>query len=326
MPDRDLPGALTPEALARQQEMFANRLRRNHRRLHSAMEQASIGAYRLFDRDIPEIRAVVDRYEDQLVVAEYSRSQTETVDDWVGAMADAAAEALELPRHHVRAKSRHTGRGVRYDAPGSGRGREFPVRERDLRFLVDLDAHLDTGLFADHRETRARVRAEAEGRRVLNLFAYTGSFSCAAARGGAAAVTTVDLSNTYLAWARRNLELNGLMGPSQELVRRDAVAYLEHARRRRRQWDLCVVDPPSFSTRGGVGSFDVRRDHVQLLRAVLDVTAPGGVVYFSTNHQRFGPRLDELADETAEIVEITEQTVPPDFRNRGVHRCWRIVR
>ncbi len=190
------------------------------------------------------------------------------------------------------------------------------MREGDLRFLVNLDDYIDTGLFADHRETRARVRAEARGQRFLNLFAYTGSFTCAAALGGAAESTSVDASQTYLDWARDNLAENGLAqsdGPAHALVRADVATFLRNAGSRR--FTLCVLDPPSWSDRET--SFDVQRDHRALIDRTLALLEPGGVLWFSTNHQRFLPRLDGLRF-------TEEQTVPEDYRNRAAHRAFRI--
>ena len=293
-------------------EMLANRVRTSFRRLHPRFEQRRIGAFRLYDRDIPEIRAAIDWYEGHLVVAEYAREQTERV-PWLAAMADAAAKALGVAPSHLHLKKRRTGetysRLARTD-------RRMAVREGDLRFLVNLDDYIDTGLFPDHRETRARVRAEASGRSLLNLFAYTGSFTCAAARGGAADTTSVDASQTYLDWARDNLAENGLGGGRHALVRADVRKFLRGANRRR--WSLCVLDPPTRSDHGGE-SFDVQRDHRALVEETLAVLEPGGILWFSTNHQRFQPRLDGLRF-------TEEDTVPEDYRNRTVHRAFRIAR
>jgi 23S rRNA (cytosine1962-C5)-methyltransferase len=187
------------------------------------------------------------------------------------------------------------------------------VRENDLRFLVNLDDYIDTGLFADHRETRARVRAEARGAKFLNLFAYTGSFTCAAAAGGAVQTTSVDASQTYLDWAAANLELNGHSG---ELVRSGVDEFLRSAGERR--WTLCVLDPPSFSDFGG-RVFDVQRHHRDLIERTLAVLEPGGVLWFATNHQRFSPELQGLRH-------TEENTVPEDYRNRAVHRAFRITK
>ena len=298
--------------LPRQAEMLANRVRKTHRQLHGRFEQQGIGAFRLYDRDIPEIRVVIDWYEGHLVMAEYTRTQTLAVEDWLGTMARAVAAALEVPMERVHLKQRRTrpAEGPRYERLAQTGGR-IEVRERGLRFLCNLDDYIDTGLFPDHRETRARVRAESKGARVLNLFGYTGSFTCAAAAGGAAATTTVDLSQNYLRWAQDNLELNQLYGPQHQLIRADARAFLEEESERR--YSLIVCDPPTFSD-----GFDVGRDHRALIEQCLALLEPGGVLWFSTNHQRFEPNLPAAA------VEMTGKTVPPDYRNRTVHRSFRI--
>jgi 23S rRNA (cytosine1962-C5)-methyltransferase len=293
--------------LEEQARMLANRLRKTFRKLHPRFEREGIGAFRLYDRDIPGIRAVVDWYEGHLVIAEYEREQTRGV-PWLSTMARAAGEALSVPAEQVHLKVRRS--GEKY-ARLSRTGRRLIVRERDLRFYVNLDDYIDTGLFADHRETRARVRAESRGAAVLNLFAYTGSFTCAAAAGGARETTSVDASRNYLDWAGDNLRLNGQTG---ELVRSGALEFLAGAGARR--WTLCVLDPPSFSDAGGK-IFDVQRDHRALIERVLAVLAPAGVLWFATNHQRFAPVLEGLGY-------TEEQTVPDDYRNRAVHRAFRI--
>ena len=186
--------------------MFANRVRKNFRKLHPRFEQRRIGAFRIYDRDIPEIRAAIDWYEGHLVVAEYAREQTAGI-PWLETMARAAADALEVPWKRVHLRKRRT--GEKYERL-AGKGERIEVREGNLKFLVNLDDYIDTGLFADHRETRALVRRGASAKRFLNLFAYTGTFTCSAAKGGALQTTTVDASQTYLDWARDNLRLNGV--------------------------------------------------------------------------------------------------------------------
>ena len=290
-----------------QSEMLANRVRKSFRKLHPRFDREGIGAFRLYDRDIPEIRAVVDWYAGHLVVAEYERKQTEGL-PWLSTMAEAVAKALDVPPHRVHLKRRRTGeRYSRLDR----KNERIVVPERDLRFLVNLDDYIDTGLFADHRETRARVRAEARDARFLNLFAYTGSFTCAAVAGGAAETTSVDVSQGYLDWAADNLALNGASG---ELVRSSVDEFLRRARERR--WTLCVLDPPSWSDAGG-RVFDVQRDHRDLIERTLAVLAHEGVLWFATNHQRFVPDLSGLRY-------TEEDTVPEDYRNRAAHRAFRI--
>jgi 23S rRNA (cytosine1962-C5)-methyltransferase len=264
----------------------------------------------------------VDWYAGRVVVAEYVRQQTGP--DWLPRMARAVGEALGVPAGSVFLRQRHTGvdEGPRYGRM-EARGERFQVRERDFRFWVNLSDYLDTGLFSDHRDTRVLVRGLSAGADFLNLYCYTGTFTCAAAAGGAASSVSVDRAATVLDWTADNLELNGLGGPQHRRVKADVVDFLDDARAAGRRWTLAFVDPPSFSnTTGATGGFDVQRDHPDLLRRVLDVMAPGGEVFFSTNHQRFEPRLDGLG--AAAIAEITPGTIPEDFRNRKVHRCWRI--
>jgi len=295
--------------LDEQAAMLANRLRKNFRRLHPRFERQGIGAFRLYDRDIPEIRAAVDWYEGHVVLAEYAREQTSGL-PWLQTMARAAAEALSVPPDRIHLKSRHS--GEKY-ARLARIGERIEVRERDLRFLVNLDDYIDTGLFADHRETRARVKAEARGAIFLNLFAYTGSFTCAAAAGGAKQTTSVDASRAYLDWAADNLALNQLSG---ELVRSGVDEFLNGLGSRR--WTLCVLDPPSFSD-FGAKSLDVQRDHRSLIERTLAALAPGGVLWFATNHQRFKPALEGLRY-------TEEDTIPEDYRNRAVHQAFRITK
>jgi 23S rRNA (cytosine1962-C5)-methyltransferase len=295
--------------LEEQARMLANRVRKSFRKLHPRFERLSIGAFRLYDRDIPEIRAAVDWYEGHLVVAEYEREQTRGA-PWLSTMARAAGEALSVPPERIHLKVRRS--GEKYPRL-SRTDRRLIVRERDLRFWVNLDDYIDTGLFADHRDTRARVREESRGARFLNLFAYTGSFTCAAAAGGARETTSVDASRSYLDRAAENLRLNDQAG---ELVRSGVEEFLRGAGSRR--WTLCVLDPPSFSDHGR-RAFDVQRDHRALIGRVLDALSPSGVLWFATNHQRFAPALEGLRY-------TEEDTVPEDYRNRAVHRAFRITK
>jgi 23S rRNA G2069 N7-methylase RlmK/C1962 C5-methylase RlmI len=314
---------LKPDSLRAQAQMFGNRVRKNFEKLRGPFGKRNVEVFRLYDRDIPEVRAVVDYYAGEAVLGEYARTQTDDPAH-LPALAQAVAEALQIDLSRVHVKQRRTrpAAGPRYERLART-GERKAVREGDLRFLVNLDDYIDTGLFADHRETRALVRAASAGARFLNLFAYTGSFTCAAALGGAQATTTVDASETYLKWAQENLALNGLGGPQHAFVREEARPFLVRAAREGRSYTLCVLDPPSFSTRES-GSFDVQRDHRALVEATLAVLAPGGVLWFSTNHQRFEPELDGLV--AREVREMTARTVPADYRNRRVHRSFRIVK
>jgi len=310
-----------------QADLFRRRLIKRARHLRRWPTRLGITCYRLYERDIPEIPLIADRYEDCLHMAEFERPHDRTPaehGDWLDLLERTASETLEVPRENVFLKRHRRQRGDWQYQRVAQHGRVLIVHEGGLRFEVNLSDYLDTGLFLDHRVTRSMVREESAGKRFLNLFGYTGSFSVYAAAGGAASTVTVDWSNTYLEWAERNLRLNGFDGPEHALVRADAVGFL-HGLPRRPKFDLAVVDPPTFSNSKRTEDFwDVQRDHAGLLAQLLERMEPGGVVYFSTNFRRF--KLDDGHMRGAAVREISRQTVPPDFRNRRIHRCWRIVK
>lgn len=315
---------ISPEKTAHHAEILGNRVRKQYRHLRKRFKRAHIDCFRLYDWDIPEVRAVVDWYAGHVVIAEYVRKQTGP--QWLPAMAEAVRTALELPADCVHVKMRRTGTAddLRYSRLAEDNKR-FIVNERDLRFWVNLDDFIDTGLYSDHRDTRVLVRDEARDQDFLNLFAYTGAFSCAAAAGGAASTTTVDRSQTNLDWAADNMRLNEFTGKGHHFVQADVDTFLSRAAKKGESWSLVFCDPPSFFKDLKAGkAFDINRDHLRLLTQVLKVTRPGGTVYFSTNHQRFEPRLDELPVDR--LRELTPKTIPEDFRNRQMHRCWRFER
>ncbi len=302
-------------------EMLANRLRKVVRHRRKWARREGIACYRLYDRDIPEIPLVVDWYDGRVSIAEFVRNEGPLEPEPFIA---AAAEAIEIPIDFVWWRQRERQRGDAQYTRLRDDGAWCVVPEGGLRFRVNLSDYLDTGLFLDHRQTRALVRGESRGKRVLNLFAYTGSFTVYAAAGGAQATTTVDLSNTYLDWARQNLELNGFDLRQHVGVQADARVWLEDARIHREQYDLIVLDPPTFSNSKRMeGTLDVQRDHPLLVDDALALLPRGGVLYFSTNHRHFRPEWDGVA---AEVVEITEKTVPEDFDRHRPHRCFRLVR
>jgi 23S rRNA (cytosine1962-C5)-methyltransferase len=289
-----------------------------------------VTCYRIYDRDIPEVPLVVDRYEDALHLAEFQRPHDRTPAehaDWLDYMVRTAAEVLETPRELVFVKHRQRQRGAMQYERVDDRGAVRVVHEGGLKFQVNLSDYVDTGLFLDHRITRSMVRDAAAGTRFLNLFAYTGSFTVYAAAGGATETTSVDLSANYLEWAQENMRLNGFTGPEHRFVRADWREFLEALSRKRQfeLFDLAVVDPPTFSNSKRLEEdWDVQQDHAELLQQTLEVMRPGGVIYFSTNSRRF--KLNETALEGAAVREISKHTIPEDFRNKRIHRCWRIVK
>jgi 23S rRNA (cytosine1962-C5)-methyltransferase len=314
-------------------QAFANRLRKNARHWNRWARRNGHGAWRVYDRDLPELPLAIDCYQ-ALDAALGMRVHLQEIETgwqqgegehqaWLDAVVATAAESLAVPAEAVAVKERKRRRGHEQQRKTGARGRDFVIAESGLRFLVNLDAYLDTGLFLDHRAMRALVRELAAGRRMLNLFAYTGSFTVYAAAGGAIASDTVDLSNTYLDWAARNFALNGLDTGRHTLIRADVLEWLDLALDEGRRYDLIVLDPPSFSnSKAMTDVLDIQRDHARLVANARTLLAAGGELLFSTNLRSF--RLDaQLAADRA-CTDITAHTLPEDFRDRRIHQAFRI--
>jgi 23S rRNA (guanine2445-N2)-methyltransferase / 23S rRNA (guanine2069-N7)-methyltransferase len=311
---------------ARPRSPFANRLRKNQDRLRSWLKRSGVSCYRMYDADIPESNVAIDRYEDCAVVQEYAPPASVDPELAVLRLHEIVvdvARVLQIDPTAVFVKQRRRRVDDRqYERSGAGGPRQ-QVREGDLRLWVNLSDYLDTGLFLDHRRTRQLVRELAAGRRFLNLFGYTATVTLAAAAGGASSTTTVDLSNTYLRWARDNLALNDLDGERHHYVRDDVLAWLRHTRD---TFDLAFVDPPTHSRSKRMrGDFDVQRDHGALIDAAMRRLTPDGVLLFSTHAHRF--ELDPALTGRYHVVDLTADTIDPDFaRTPRVHQLWRITR
>ena len=301
--------------------MLANRVKKNAKHLKKWARRSDVSCYRLYDRDIPEIPLVIDWYEGHLHFAEYARGGSEEREEWiVDEWAFAVAQALEVDVQQVFIKARRRQRGLRQYERHAETQHTLVVHEGGLKFRVNLQDYLDTGLFLDHRITRDLVRAESDGCAVLNLFAYTGSFSVYAADGGASTTTTIDLSKTYLSWARENLRLNGFDLEQHTLIHADVLRWCEEQALKGPAFDLIILDPPTFSnSKRAEGTFDVQRDHEPLIDDALSLLRPGGILWFSTNARRFklSPKFADNA------VEMTHRTTPNDFK-RPMHKSWRM--
>jgi 23S rRNA (cytosine1962-C5)-methyltransferase len=316
---------MNEQVMAGEAAALANRLRKNARHLARWARREDVEAYRLYDRDIPEFPYAIDRYGEWLH-AQLFEGKRPITDADIASHLDAISAALEVPRARIALKVRRRQRGSSQYEKLADDGPSFTVRERGHSFEVNLLRYLDSGLFLDHRETRRMVAAEAREQRVLNLFAYTGSFTVYAACAGAASSVTVDLSNTYQDWTARNLSLNGINDfDRHRLVTDDVLAWLGAATYRRERYDLIVLDPPSFSNSKSMqDSFDIQRDQAPLLAATLRLLAPAGRLYFSNNRQGF--KLDGEVATMARFEEISARTMPEDFKRRPPHRCWRVTR
>jgi 23S rRNA G2069 N7-methylase RlmK/C1962 C5-methylase RlmI len=302
--------------------MLANRLRKNLARLGPWARREQLDAWRLYDRDIPEIPWAIDRYGGRALATEYVTPVGRRLDEAArekerAEVIAATAEVLAIPPSAVALRTRERHRSVEREAQGSP-AHEFLIQEGKARLLVNLDDYLDTGLFLDHREARKRVAGQASGKSLLNLFCYTGSFSVQAGLAGARRTVSVDLSAAYLAWTERNLRLNSLAPEAHATVRSDVFEYLAAATE---TFDLIVLDPPTVSRSARGKSFEIQRAHVDLIRRSMTRLTRGGALLFSTNDRSF--QLEAGALQQFDCVEISEQTQGRDFRER-LHRSWEI--
>jgi len=332
-PDGPAFGGLR-ERDVRELDDFESRLAKRARHLRRWPERG-ITCYRLYERDCPDVPLVVDRYEDHAHVFEHEREHSRTPAqhlEWLDEAARRTARVLDIPFERVHVKARPKQRGPAQHEKIGEKGATLVARESGLKFEVNLTDYADTGLFLDHRVTRAMVRDLAaaaakrgERTRLLNLFCYTGSFTVYGAAAGCESSASVDLSNTYLEWAKRNMQLNGLAAARHRFVRSDVLEFLrDHPPGG--HYDLAVVDPPTFSNSKSTDEdWEVQSGHAEVLRLLLPLMAPGATVFFSTNFRRF--KLDEgaliAACDGLAVQEITARTIPEDFRNERIHRCWK---
>ena len=305
-------------------QMFANRLQKNLKQLGKWARREGIECYRLYDADMPEYAVAVDLYRDWVHVQEYAAPRSVDPDKAQARLLDALAaipQALGVAQNRVVIKRRERQTGTKQYQRQAAQGEFMEVSEGGVKLLVNLTDYLDTGLFLDHRPLRLRLQREAAGKRFLNLFCYTATATVHAAKGGARSTTSVDLSKTYLDWARRNLALNGF-SDKHRLEQGDVMAWLGEDRG---EYELIFIDPPTFSNSKRMeGVFDVQRDHVELLDLAMARLARGGVLYFSNNFRKF--QLDENLVARYQVEEISAQTLDADFaRNPKIHRAWRFT-
>tara|TARA_B100000674_G_scaffold494725_1_gene519994 strand:+ start:100 stop:1044 length:945 start_codon:yes stop_codon:yes gene_type:complete len=310
--------------------MLINRLKKNKRILGRWARRGGISCYRIYDADLPEYALAVDLYEGNeqwAHVQEYKAPSTVDERRAKERLEEALAvlpEVLEVDPERIYFKVRQRQRGRAQYEKFDTSGVFNLVSEGTVKLLVNFTDYLDTGLFLDHRLTRFMIGQQARGKRFLNLFSYTGAATVHAGLGGAKTTTSVDMSKTYLDWARRNLELNGLADGRHELVKADCIDWVRGQRGAR--YDLIFLDPPTFSNSKRMQDhFDVQRDHVGLLQAVSSLLSEEGVLIFSNNFRRF--KMDTESLSTLSIEDITARTIDKDFeRNARIHTCWKIVR
>ncbi|EPU3933835.1 bifunctional 23S rRNA (guanine(2069)-N(7))-methyltransferase RlmK/23S rRNA (guanine(2445)-N(2))-methyltransferase RlmL [Morganella morganii] len=305
---------------------FANRLRKNEKKLAKWAKQEGVECYRLYDADLPEYNVAVDRYADYVVVQEYAPPKTVDPNKARQRLFDvisATLAVLELPAHKLILKTRQRQKGKQQYEKLAEKQNSFLVKEYNAQLWVNLTDYLDTGLFLDHRLARKMLGQMSKGKDFLNLFAYTGSATVHAGLGGARTTTSVDMSRTYLEWAERNLQSNGLSGRQHRLIQADCLSWLAQTPE---QFDLIFIDPPTFSNSKRMeDTFDVQRDHISLMKHLKRMLRRGGTLMFSNNKRGF--KLDQDGMDALGLVaqEITAKTQSQDFaRNRQIHNCWLI--
>ena len=331
--------------LVPQSDQFASRLKKVAKLRRKWANRNGVTCYRVYDADLPDYAVAIDLYQGSaatpgrwLVIAEYAPPKTIDRTLAEARMLDVisiAPRILDVEPDCVYTKSRIRAKGGSQYSKAVKKQesvvRNNPyIEEGGLTFEVNFTEYLDTGIFLDHRVTRDLVRQYAQGcHRFLNLFAYTGTATCYAADGGARETTSVDLSNTYLAWAKRNLQTNALEGERDEFVRADVMSWIDQERHTKHRWDLIFCDPPTFSNSSSMGrrTWDVQRDHVELLIGISRLLTREGKAIFSCNLQTFKPELEKLAVAGVVLQDITEQTIPEDFsRNKRIHKCYILTR
>lgn len=308
--------------------MFRNRLTKVFRHLSKQAKRLGISCYRVYDHDLPEFPFCIEFYEDNLYVAEYKRRHgmtEEKHEGWIEKSLEIMTEVLSVSKDNIflKLRQRKPGRLGQYQKYDEIK-HEFIIGEDQLKFIVNLSDYLDTGLFLDHRTTRQMLKEQSAGKKVLNLFAYTGSFSVYAAAGGAAEVVTVDLSNTYLKWAQKNMQLNDFMDPSRyQFLQADVKQYLKTITPS--YFDIIIMDPPTFSNSKRMDDFlDIQRDHVELINDCLSGLTPGGVLFFSTNFRKF--IFDTAKIKASAIKDITKASSSFDFEGKNSRLCYHITK
>lgn len=305
---------------------LVNRLSKNYKHYSKWARRQGVQAWRVYDKDIPQFPFAIDIYGAQVHLQEYDtgwQQEDHTYQAWLDAVIQAVAGVVGCEVADMVLKTRARQKGISQYEKQQAQVEDFIVEEFGQRFWVNLGKYLDTGLFLDHRNTRKAIREQAQGKRFLNLFAYTGSFTVYAAAGGAVSSETVDMSNTYQDWSKRNFQLNNMDLNAHLLIRDDVFHYLEQAVDQNKKFDLIVMDPPTFSNSKKMQDIlDVQRDHVWLIDYAMALLDKKGVLYFSNNLRSF--TLDPRLGEDYLIQSISTQSVPEDFRNKKIHQCFRI--
>jgi 23S rRNA G2069 N7-methylase RlmK/C1962 C5-methylase RlmI len=303
-----------------------NRIQKNKKLLKTFLAQNNITCYRIYDWDMPEYPLCIDVYENKIHCSIY-KTRNHLLEDemkqWQELCIQTMLESFEICAEDIYIKSRERKKeSGQYEKVNENK-EKYEIQENGIHFWVNLSDYVDTGLFLDHRNTRQMVRALSKGKHVLNLFAYTGSFSVYAAMGGAFTTTTVDLSNTYLNWAKENFKLNKISLSKHQFIKTDVKEWIKQTPSK--LYDIIVLDPPTVSkSKMSSSKFDVQTDHVELINNTLHHLQIGGILFFSNNFRDFTLEAEKI--EASNIENITHLSIPHDFRNKKIHACWKIIK
>ena len=303
--------------------ILKNRIRKNYRHLRKWAKGAMTNCFRIYDSEIKEFPLTIDYYAGRFSVDYFSSHRDEEIlpEKYSVKVVEALTSLCNASEDQIYWRIRSRRKKTEQYEKSDDTQDFFIVLEHNVRFKVNLVDYLDTGLFLDHRKTRQMAAQSAIGKKLLNLFASTCSFSVHAAVAGAKYTKSVDMSNTYTAWGRDNFRLNQIDDKNHPIIRSDCLKFLETEREK---YDVSVIDPPTLSRSKKMDSmFDIQKDHIYLITKALELLSPGGVIYFSTNSRKF--TLDPSLRKLCVPYEITGQTIPIDFHDKKIHQCWRIT-
>ena len=301
---------------------FKNCIRKNYRHIRKWAKRTNTNCFRIYDRDIKEFPLAIDFYAGRFCVHyfSFSRDCDEPREDHRRAVETALHDLFGATDSSIYWRTRIKRDKVEQYEKTAEEKEFFFVLEYGVKFWVNLTDYLDTGLFLDHRETRHYIATIAKDKRVLNLFAYTCSFSVHAAKSGALFTKSVDMSNTYTAWGADNFRLNELPLENNQIVRADCLKFLESERS---LYDIIIIDPPTLSRSKKMDEmFDIQEDYIFLIRKALGLLAKDGVIFFSTNSRKFV--FDTSKFSECSILDVSKKTLPIDFRDPKIHYCWKI--
>ncbi|MFA6119062.1 MAG: class I SAM-dependent methyltransferase [Parachlamydiales bacterium] len=305
--------------------IIKNRIRKNYRHIRKWAKRSLTDCFRIYDRDIKEYPLAIDFYAGRFSVQffSYDKDRDEPSDELKEEIDQDICSIFGASPDHIYWRTRIKRKKTEQYEKLDEQKEFFTVFEYGAKFKINLNDYLDTGLFLDHRETRKLVASIAKGKRVLNLFAYTCSFSVQAALAGASFTKSVDMSNTYTDWGKDNFILNSISMGNNEIVRADCIKFLDEEIDSEELYDIIIIDPPTISRSKKMDQmFDIQLDYPELILKALDLLTSDGIIFFSTNSRKF--KLDESLLGPSMIKEITDKTIPLDFHNKKIHRCWEI--